>query len=406
AMGAGAAIGFAKKVGKGAVGATYKGSKWVGGKAGGRIWKAAEDRLGVREGVKGAISAVDRSKLGWAARWAIPSKLRGYSENLAAINVQKKGLDQESSVALMDGMVSGRFAGVEAAAAMSIIKDRGDGEDVMQAYMRKFNYDKNDPEVYTKLFSDKRFLQDKHMLRALEVLEGAGMRGKALRNEPRLARIGIAEGVMDKDGHRLTADEAAKKRKEAINNIIKKSKPSDVATWEQEVVDDDEVMESAIALGDENVIRTIGSLKGGVARGMGAVDRMFSRYVRKNNLDPNDNTQNWQSYMDHLTTTYGRNGYVEALKNNRMQSQGWHVTGTYLPEKAAATSPGAAAISTPPSSAAGTPPPPTPPPPPGRKPGGSAPPQGSSPTGQTPQGRSQYRARRTPPSPPGGTPTT
>lgn len=336
AMGAQAVMGVAKTSGR-----------WLGRKAGGRIGRTLEDKLRIRETAKGLVSGVDRGRFNFGKskiggffgkalgkparlmRWAVPDMLRKYSENSAAIAELKGKFDKESSIALTDGLTSGRFSGIEAAAVMAILKDRGDGEDIMQAYMRKLGYDKKDPDVYNKLFKDKRFLQDKHLLRALDVLDGAGMKGKALRNEPRLARIGITEGSKDpEDGHKLTAVEAEKKQKEALEKAIRDSKPSDIATWEKEVVQDEELMEIFMGVKNEDSYRAVAGLKDGITRAR----RSFAKNLKKFEQDLSAGiitgyAATQEGYFDYLADKYkvkkSELGYRKLLLNNRMVTAGW-----------------------------------------------------------------------------------
>ena len=349
-----------------------KGLGWVGKRAAGRGWKTVQDKLLVREGAKGLISSLDQAagsggkwgKVAKAVRWAVPDAARKYSENLAGINEIKKKFESESSVALTDGLRSKRFTGIEAAAVMMTVRERNDGEDIMQSYLRSFDqadkgkyawleeYKKDPAAVYNKLFNDQRFIQDPQMIRALEVLEGAGAKGKMLRNEPRLARIGIK----DKKG-----------QLEAIEKAIRDAKPSDISGWEKQVLEDEETMEVFMATKTEASFATAAGLKDGIRRARTSFNRNLTKFLINdaNKLVTHTNgktgtyaaTQN--GYFDYLEDKYdirrGQLGYRKMLKDPRKRARtaGWD---DLQDLRAAPVSPGPATVGGSSSGTSGTPP--------------------------------------------------
>jgi hypothetical protein len=420
AMGAQAVMGIAKTSGK-----------WLGRKAGGRMGRTLEDKFRLKERVKKAVSAVDKSAgkrfgTGKLVRWAMPDMARKYGENLPAIEELKKKFSSESSMALMDGLTSGRFAGIEAAAALAIIKDRGDGEDIMQAYMRKLNIDPKDDNAYDQLFSNPGFTKDRHLLRAMDVLDGAGMMGKAIRNEPRLAAV-LAGTDLSRGKYKN------KTPKEVLRDYMGQTKNTDISGWEKEVPMHHEAMETFMGLKNEDAYVTLGGLKGGVPTPLKTFDENYSEEVakwvtagevdadklrrqldftpleKKIELQPGeegnerrekeveglnkqiaqrnkkieDYNEDVSAYKQEVNNKYfnqiedqygvkrGELGYRKALKNERFTSKGWRLL-EY--GGGGGPSPGTAAMG-------GVPTPPTPPTPststPGRRPGrGSTPPPG------------------------------
>jgi len=341
AMGASTVINLAKRSQWKAVGA----GKWVGKKAGGRIAKHIEDKTRIRSlagwatkgidkwaGKKGAHLYSPKSFLGYTGRmvrWAVPDKLRKYGEYKPAIDNFEKAINSESSIALTDGLLSGRFIGEEAAAVLSIIKQRGDGEDIMKAYARKHKigtkgkagYEPKTQDDYEKIFDKMR--DDKILGRALDIAGRAGMRGKILRNEPRLARAGAKN-----------KEEEFKNMKKLVGEEIT---PADIASQEKEVKEDLDYMEMILALGNETQIRAFEGRKGGVRHAQSSFNRAFSRWVTKNKRGDKDEQENLQEYVKYLKQIGGtaeteKLGFEKALENPRFRTAGWEELKYVSPE--------------------------------------------------------------------------
>lgn len=304
-----------------------KGLGWVGKRAAGRGWKTVQDKLMLREGVKGVVSGIDRAAgsggtkgtIAKMFRWAVPDAARKYSENRASMAEPKKRLEPESSVALMDSLASGRFTGIEAAAALAIIKERGDGEDIMQGYMRKLGIDSSAPDAYDKLFGDARFTKDKYLMRALDVLDNSGDLGKTIRNEPRLAAALAGSSLSRGKFKDKTADEVYK-------NYMDQTKNADISGWEKEVPMHKGVMRAFLTSKHEDAYNAVANLKGGVLTPLKTYDEIYSEWVDEKGGPGATNTSfddfiNWVE--DNNGYMRGELGYRKALNNIRFKSKGW-----------------------------------------------------------------------------------
>jgi len=311
----------------GIINAVKGGEKWVTGKT----WKGLNlaDRWKIAPKVKGKEERAESGKkwynparyLGlttprgaakqitksWEGvpglRWFRPEPLRKFGEFRSAIEDRKKEITGPSEIEI-ERVDRGVYSKDKAAAAVdSIVRERGDSNDIIKYYMKKYD----EPEE--ELLKDDRFLKDKNLLNAIEFIAEAGNRGKIDRIDPRLAKIG------------RTKEQGREKMIEAIVN----AKPSDVAMMEREVPENEEVMEIVLAFGDDDFFRSLGRLKGKVQARQRTIDNMFSKWVDKNERDTTKNKENWEAFIKNLGERHNvlTPGIAKALSNVRFQSAGW-----------------------------------------------------------------------------------
>ena len=321
AMGASTVIDLSKRSGKWAAKATWKGMALGDRKFVPTLSKDEEGKRRLklttaRHTAEGITRTWDRVPV---VRWFRPEPLRKFSEFRGAMEEAKKQNTGPSDIA-MERLAYGKLAPKEAAAWLdTVVKDRGDSQDFVKVYAKKYGYlDKKTKKVDEEgLFKDKGFLNDKYAKKALDFMSKTGNLGKILRMDSRLAKVGRSE----EDG-----------RKKMIESIIN-AKPSDIANMEREVVDNEEVMEILMTVGGENQLRAIGNLKGGVMARQDTVDNIVSKWVEGEikegrKLDIKDEKGNWDKYMDHLSKKYNVStpGIAKALENPRFRTSGWGYT--------------------------------------------------------------------------------
>lgn len=325
AIGASTIINLAKRGGKAS-------SKWVAGKtwkgiaAGTRRWlpslpKKSEEakwyqrRLALATPRKAAAWATKKWEKAPFLRWYRPERLRRYGEIRPQLEALEKEVTGPSEVE-MERVASGDVKGLEAATrVLSITKNRGDSQDIITTYAKKHgHYDYKKKKVKEEeLFKDERFLQDKTLIKALELIKDAGERGKLERVDPRLALIGRSQ------------EEGWKAMLKAVVN----AKPAEIAKMEREVPENKQVLETAMALRGEDYFRGVGKLKGGVPARQRTIDAIFSDFVEKYKdkykLDLKKDKENWGKFMKHLSKKYNvlTPGIAKAITNPRMRSAGW-----------------------------------------------------------------------------------
>jgi hypothetical protein len=250
-------------------------------------------------------------------RWFRPEPLKQFSEFRGALEANKKSITGPSNLE-MDRVANSKYTGKKAAAAVdAIIRDRGDSQDFVKAYMRKYGYKENEEG---KLFEDKRFLNDKTAINAFDFIKKTGNMGKILRTDPRLAKVGRSE-------------EAG--RKKMIESLIN-AKPGDIANMEREVIDNEEIMETAMAVCGEEQLRAFGRLKGGAMARQDTINNIVSKWVENEikegrKLNPQDEKENWGAYMNTLKEKYNVStpGIQKSLSNPRFTSLGWEEYAKY-----------------------------------------------------------------------------
>lgn len=316
AIGASTVMSLSKRGGRWAAGKTWKGMALADRKL---IPALSKDEKGkrrlkfttARHTTEGITKAWDRTKF---LRWFRPEPLRKFSEFRGAMEEAKKQNTGPSDIG-MERLAYGKLAPKEAAAWLdTAVRDRGDSQDFVKVYAKKYGYwDKKTKKVDEEgLFKDKKFLNDKYALKAINFMSKTGNLGKVLRIDPRLAKIGRSE----KEG-----------RKKMIESIIN-AKPADIANMEREVIDNEEVMEILMAVGGENQLRAVGNLKGGVMARQDTVNNVVSKWVEKEKLDPAKEKENWGKFIKQLGKKYNvlEPGIAKAITNPRFRSSGWGYT--------------------------------------------------------------------------------
>jgi len=413
------------------MGLTKRGGKWVGGKAwkgmalGDRKFLPSFDKDNKKFKAVSPRHAAGFITKKWEgignipyagrvlrpARWFLPEKLRDYGDYRT--NIAAQGETIGPSPDAMYRVATGVYTGAKAAKVLSdIIRERGDGQDVMKAYMQKYNL-KNEED----LLNDPRFLNDRTLIDALESISKAGDLSKVMRIEPRLTGVAAAGGLgsykafKGKDG-KVDKFGAMKKAFEDI-------KPGDTAKWEREAVQNHDVIRAAMVMGDENLIRAIANnTKGGMKTVMKAWHKSYEEWIneamneteeklRKDGkiitkkgerltedealtlISATESVTAPDDYINKLEEKFGvvkgSSGIRKAYSNIRMQSQGLEMPRRLTVSEKAKTvaTPGeAAGVSTPPPKKETVEP--TGPTPKGRTPGGRKPGSTKKPSGRLP----------------------
>ena len=341
----GKAFGFAK-------GKTYGAMRWAGitapkratGWGARKAWKGLNlpDRklnLWNREGRTVTARDIGRSIANkWDAlpapiRWFRPEPLKQASDTENSIRAMEKEITGDSGEE-MDRVANGKYHGLKAAAAVhNVIVARGDSQDFVKAYMRKYKYDREmivkdengkkrkltNTEKEELLFKDDKFLNDQTASRAMEYLQKAGMKEKALRDDARLGMIGVSltkeqkKGKSEKQQKELLNQE----RLQAMAQLVSDAKDKSIVNQEQEVVDNVDVLEAFAALKGEDTWRKLCTLKGAGATRQFTLTRGFSRWVDENkkelklakaedvNKDPETLKKYQELYWKHIAEKYG-----------------------------------------------------------------------------------------------------
>jgi plastocyanin len=398
------------------MGLTKRGGKWVGGKAwkgmalGDRKFLPSFDKDNKKFKAVSPRHAAGFITKKWEgignipyagrvlrpARWFLPEKLRDYGDYRT--NIAAQGETIGPSPDAMYRVATGVYTGAKAAKVLSdIIRERGDGQDVIKAYMQKYNL-KNEED----LLNDPRFLNDRTLIDALESISKAGDLSKVMRIEPRLTGVAAAGGLgsykafKGKDGK---VDKFA-----AMKKAFEDIKPGDTAKWEREAVQNHDVIRAAMTMGDENLIRAIANnTKGGMKTVMKAWHGSYEEWVdvieKKLREEGKIITKEGgrltedearlltpDKYIDDLETKFGvvkgSSGIRKAYSNVRMRSQGLELPRFLTPAEKGqtVTTPGAATGIPTPSSGGGT----TTPTPKGRMPGSRKPGSTKKPSGRLP----------------------
>ena len=321
----------------GVMGLTARAGRWVRGKTrkgialGDRKWIPSVRKKEVGEETKwykrleltSPRKTARWATKGWekvpAARWFRPEALKRFSETRPALESLEKEVTGPSDTEI-ERVANGKETGMQAAVRVwSIIKNRGDAQDLINVYMKKWGHtdkNKSSSENEKALFEDERFLNDKTLLNALDLIGDAGEQSKLLRISPRLARV---------------IGKSKDQRKEKLKKALSDAKPSDITKWEKEEIEDPEVMEVLLAIGDENTYRTLGTLKGKVLARKQTINKVFTEWVKKEKRDINKNAQNTKAFLKHLADEYGvlQTGYEKAISSSRFKSAGWDETFHY-----------------------------------------------------------------------------
>jgi hypothetical protein len=247
-------------------------------------------------------------------KWFRPEPLKKFGEQEGLISGLKKEITG-SSEDEADKIANGKYTGAKAAATLhALIKDRGDSNDVVQAYLRKYQKKTGNAKMTEKeLFENEDFLNDQTLTRSLEYLQQAGMKSKALRIDPRLAKIGRGRG-----------EEAKKKGFEEMNKLAVNQKPGDITAMEKEAADDKDYVEMMLAHADEGRLRAWTSLKGGGEARQNRVDEVFADWVKVNKdkcPDPKNYAKNWEEYSKDVCIRTGVKelGFNRVLENRPQQ---------------------------------------------------------------------------------------
>jgi len=357
AAGASTVIGAVKARGRSTVRAGSKAGRWIGKKT----WKgmalgdrklvprfrSKEERAGrkwykpstyiasrditARKAAEGVSKTWDRAPV---LRWFRPEPLKKFGEYKGALEDAKKGITGPSPDE-MQRFANGKYSGARAAATLEqTVVDRGDSQDVVKIYAKKYDYDLNKEGSEEALLKDQRFINNKRLINALEFLAKTGKRGKFFRTDPRLAKIGKSE----------------KEGMEAMVKAIIDIKPGDFANMEREVMDNTDVMEASMAVRGEDFFRSAGKIKGGALARQHTMKKVYSKWVDtqkgKKGFNIKNNAKNQEGFFKYLAEKYhvATPGIEKAQKNPRFTALGYDENLKYMTEEKRRIQPGTISV--------------------------------------------------------------
>ncbi len=284
---------------------TKKSGKWVGGKAGGAVWRKAEEKGHVREAAGKAVQAVERIPV---VRAFIPEAARKYAQFRPAIDeAQSKGKFQ-SSPELAHRMATGADYGVNAVGNMMEIIDRGDSEDIFKAFRDKYKVDNNE-DLYKKPEFQKK------MGRYLQIALRGGRHNTILRSAPRLARLAPGAGI---PGYEGMNDE------QAVFKAVSEARGQHIKNWEREELADPTVIKAGLARGRDFWQSVFSQVKKGHEEPLVSVGNIFKEGYYKPGMSKEQIGQAWGKFHeDTKTKNNGQEGFFQFLGTPRAREQGW-----------------------------------------------------------------------------------
>jgi hypothetical protein len=332
AVGASTVLSLAKTKGKRAV---TKGSGWVGRKIG-RGVKQQVERLPVKRAAAGITKAVERVPM---ARWFLPETFRKYAETRPAIEAEQKRVSAYSSREIAHRIRTKTDIGVRAAGGMVELVKRGDMQDLVNAYKKRFYGRKAKDTPDEELFKNKKFL--KEMDPALHVLFQSGYQSSFLRSDPRIARV-VA-------GKEWAGNYKNKTPEQAVEQAASEARRTHINQWEREVLEDKDVMDNLLGRGREVFESIDTQVKRGQPTAQKTINEMFSKYADKaapklgidlsKPINEKDHETLWSAYNEYYKKTHkGQEGYFKALRDDpRFAARGWKPAEYVSPSQRQAT---------------------------------------------------------------------
>ena len=348
AMGASAVINITKRGMRGGARLAGRGA-WKGARlaARGAIIKPVKLAIGRPPG-----SADIQSMGRWTARATtrgiekvglgryVPEALREAGETRIGIDAAQQKMKKISPTSLAHGLARGAFRGEEGVAAMSTILEKGDSQDIMDAFRKKYGA-KTDADLLNNVKARK------HLRSILHIAKNAGLQENILKQDPRFARL-VA-------GQKWAGKYKNMNEKEAVRDLIHDIKPNNIDNWEPQTLQDRFVPEPIMAQWEQRRFQKLESIKGGQKTAQAGFDREFSEWVdttigqskksedqglyrkiTKGTLEEKESASKkvWEGkYKEFLKSQYGRAGYHTALENERFRQAGWEAAQYKLPEE-------------------------------------------------------------------------
>lgn len=312
-------------------------TKWVR-TAAGRGLKQQIERLKTKEATHRITKAVERVPV---ARWFLPEAFRKYGEFRPSIDAEQKRLTPYSSREISHRIATGTDIGTRATGGIMELVSRGDMQDLMNAYKKKYKRSikalrKEHPDLSEDeaLFKNEKFKK---------VLDGpfkaafqSGYQSKLLRSDPRVARL--VAGKKWAFAHKDMSE------KESVILRTNEARRTHIANWEREVVEDRLVVETLMGRGREVFEAIDTQVKRGQGTTLNTIDKIFSEYI-DNVLDkelpavakdakkgaPRATEEAWSKFREHFKATHkGNEGYFKALAEDpRFAARGWR-EGQYI----------------------------------------------------------------------------
>jgi len=324
AMGAGAVIGLTKRSGK-----------WVGGKAGDYLKRRVEESARVREAATKAVQWVEKSP--WHGRLFLPDAARKYAQFRPAVDEAQKKASFQSSKELGYRMATNADSGINAVGNMMELIDRGDSQDLFDAYKTKYSKSKFDGRenkdiADSELYDVEEFRSK--MGRYLQIALRSGKHNAVLRADPRLAKYAFnvlpgysAEDLKDPVSGKLGT------AKSAVEKATIEARRAHIGKWEREVVEDNDVVSAGLSKGTEFWSAIDTQVKKGQETSLKTIDRLFTNFINSRpgmaHATENDIDTAWEAFEKTYKDKYGpgMKGYFEAVRkeggDGRFMARGW-----------------------------------------------------------------------------------
>jgi len=313
AFGASSVMGLTKRTGR-------KVGGWVGGKAAAGIWRKAEEKGQIREKV-GAITKKWEEKP--FIRAFIPQAMRKYAEMRPSIEEARKKLSVHGSPELGHRAAVGDIYGKDAAAGLLELVERGDSNDWFKQHMMQYGIDPGDKDAMERLHDKPEYRQK--MARLLKIALSSGYHNTILRGSPRLAEFAVDAGLY-KELAGLPREEM---RKKAIKRATEEARPQHVKNFEQEDIENEDVIEGFMTRG-RDIWQAVAGVKRGHLKPLEVIGKMYKKQAGFSEMNEEELkkiskeqlTKTWENFEKTSRET-GKNGIFLYLDSARAKEQGW-----------------------------------------------------------------------------------
>lgn len=299
AMGGSAITALGSRVTKKIASRAAKTTAWAGRGAWENIRPMISEKLRLRE----KSESIAKKWMGVpVAKWFMPKRFLNYSQYRPAMDDAEKRLGFLSSLMLGRGIWTGKFKGVEKAAALKILASRGDAQDLFDQGKKRFGIKGTGPASDTALLKNPK--AQKVLGRMLEMSLFAGHHNYILRRTPRLGAAAVHAGKTGMPGYiEFPEDvETPKEKRAFLKSIEKLPKKERKKEWEKlekkgkqkaasemrskhipdserEEYEDEDVIEKKMEEGREFFDPVAREVKRGISTVRKTVSVVFSKYI-------------------------------------------------------------------------------------------------------------------------------